>query len=53
MDAVEPNTTDSPEPALVQSRKLSLQRDKVGSLSDPLLSSQGWSLWTCDAETQT
>jgi hypothetical protein len=53
MDADEFNRTVSPEPAPVQSRKLSLQRDTVGSLTDPLLSSQGWSLWTCDVETRT
>ncbi|MER7210537.1 hypothetical protein [Streptosporangium sp. NPDC000239] len=29
-------------------KKLSLDRETVRNLNDPILSTQGWSLWTCD-----
>ncbi|MGW7442951.1 hypothetical protein [Kitasatospora sp. NPDC054795] len=29
-------------------KTLDLKRSTVGNLDDPLLTTQGWSLWTCD-----
>jgi hypothetical protein len=41
---VEPN--DAPQP--VAGKKLVLRRETVHDFTDPILSTQGWSLWTCD-----
>lgn len=39
----------SPQDATTGKKKLALKRDTIHDLSTDLLSTQGWSLWTCDA----
>jgi hypothetical protein len=41
--------TKTKEPSIVKGKKLNLKRETVHNLNDRLLSSQGWSLWTCDS----
>lgn len=41
-----------PEQPLAPKRKLKLNRETVHNLTDQLLTTQGWSLWTCDTSPQ-
>ena len=38
--------SEAPRP--IAGTKLTLRRETVHDLTDPILSTQGWSLWTCD-----
>ena len=41
--------TETPEtPETKKTRTLALKREVIRSLGDRLLTTQGWSLWTCD-----
>ena len=44
---------DTPAARTTPKKRLTLNRETVQNLNDPILTTQGWSLWACDETGDT